>query len=225
MKYGVRKPSIKRSIKARTTGRLKRAVKSSINPLYGKKGMGYINNPKKAVYNKVYNKTTIGVNDIIKSSGSKGKSTSSKNTATSYNKTYKTNNRYMLVNYKIINNDKVIIDNKEFTRKEIKDTVDGGLYSTIFFLFIGIISLPIGIIFILLGLLSLVLFCIYKKIYNEMENKKGEEIQAIYTKYAKAALKDCNGMSIEEEKRYIDKKTKEMNEELKKIIEKNDTKN
>ena len=68
MKVGVRKPSLKKSISARTTGRAKRAVKSSINPAYGKKGMGYINNPKKAVYNKIYNKTTVGVNDIIKDS-------------------------------------------------------------------------------------------------------------------------------------------------------------
>ena len=40
MKIGVRKPSIKRNIKARTTGKLKRKVKSTINPLYGKKEMG-----------------------------------------------------------------------------------------------------------------------------------------------------------------------------------------
>ncbi|NFA42981.1 hypothetical protein EXM65_10430 [Clostridium botulinum] len=65
MKVGLRKPSIKKSIKARTTGKLKREIKRSINPLYGKKGMGYINDPKKAIYNKVYNKTTFGVKDII----------------------------------------------------------------------------------------------------------------------------------------------------------------
>lgn len=59
MKVGFRTPNIKKSVKARTTGKMKRAVKKSVNPLYGKKGMGYINNPKKAVYNKIYNKTTI----------------------------------------------------------------------------------------------------------------------------------------------------------------------
>ncbi len=59
MKVGFRTPNIKKSVKARTTGKMKRAVKKSVNPLYGKEGMGYINNPKKAVYNKVYNKTTI----------------------------------------------------------------------------------------------------------------------------------------------------------------------
>ncbi|CCF28449.1 Putative uncharacterized protein [Leuconostoc citreum LBAE E16] len=37
MKFGMRTPSIKKSISARTTGRAKRAVKSAINPAYGKK--------------------------------------------------------------------------------------------------------------------------------------------------------------------------------------------
>ena len=66
MKMGVRKPSVKRSLKARTTGRAKRAIKRSVNPLYGKKGMGWVNNPKKAAYNKVYRKINIGVFDLIK---------------------------------------------------------------------------------------------------------------------------------------------------------------
>lgn len=52
MKIGYRKPSVKKSLSARTTGRAKRMLKSSINPTYGKNGMGLINNPKKAVYNK-----------------------------------------------------------------------------------------------------------------------------------------------------------------------------
>lgn len=66
MKVGVRKPNIKKSIKARTTGKLKRQVKKAVNPLYGKKGMGVINNPKKAAYNAMYNRTTVGVSDIAK---------------------------------------------------------------------------------------------------------------------------------------------------------------
>lgn len=66
MKVGFRKPSIKKSIKARTTGRIKRSIKRTVNPLYGKKGMGWVKNPKKAMYNKVYNKTTIGVSDLVK---------------------------------------------------------------------------------------------------------------------------------------------------------------
>lgn len=59
MKFGFRKPSLKKSIKARTTGKIKRKMKKAFNPFYGKKGMGYIRNPKKAIYNKIYNKTTI----------------------------------------------------------------------------------------------------------------------------------------------------------------------
>lgn len=75
MKYGMRKPSVKKSIKARTTGRAKRAVKKAVVPGYGKKGMGWVKNPKRAMYNKVYHKTTFGVNDLGKvSSGRKGKS-------------------------------------------------------------------------------------------------------------------------------------------------------
>lgn len=66
MKIGLRKPSFKKSFKARTTGRVKRSIKSSINPLYGKKGIGLITNPKKAIYNKVYNKTSFSIFDLIK---------------------------------------------------------------------------------------------------------------------------------------------------------------
>lgn len=59
MKVGVRTPSLKKSFKARTTGKIKRKVKKTVNPLYGKKGMGFIKNPKRAVYNKIYRKTTV----------------------------------------------------------------------------------------------------------------------------------------------------------------------
>ena len=91
MKMGIRKPSIKKSIKARTTGKLKRKVKKAVNPLYGKKGMGMVKNPKKAVYNKVYNKTTIGVSDLLKTSSSSSRtSTQKKHTPTSTVKNKKT---------------------------------------------------------------------------------------------------------------------------------------
>jgi len=65
MKYGVRKPSIKKSISARTTGKINRQVKKAVNPLYGKKGMGVINDPKKAAYNAVYDKTTVSAKDLV----------------------------------------------------------------------------------------------------------------------------------------------------------------
>lgn len=66
MKFGMRTPSLKKSIKARTTGKAKRAIKKAIDPTYGKKGMGMIKNPKKAVYNKVYRKTTFSIGDLLK---------------------------------------------------------------------------------------------------------------------------------------------------------------
>ena len=62
-------PSLSKRIKARTTGKLKRYAKKTVNPMYGKKGMGYITNPKKAVYNKVYNKTSISVDNLFKLTG------------------------------------------------------------------------------------------------------------------------------------------------------------
>ena len=66
MKYGIRTPSFKKSLKARTIGKTKRIAKRVINPAYGNKGIGYINNPKKALYNSVYNKTTIDIAKSIK---------------------------------------------------------------------------------------------------------------------------------------------------------------
>ena len=69
MKIGMRKPSVKKSISARTTGRMKRAVKRSVDPTYGKKGIGIFKDTKKSVYNKVYDKTTFDIRDVISNSG------------------------------------------------------------------------------------------------------------------------------------------------------------
>lgn len=61
-----RKPSLKASFKARTTGRAKRAVKRAIIPEYGKKGTGFIKNPKRSMYNAVYHRTSIDTLKPIK---------------------------------------------------------------------------------------------------------------------------------------------------------------
>ena len=61
-----RKPSLKASFKARTTGRAKRAVKRAIIPGYGKKGTGFIKNPKRSMYNAVYHRTSIDTLKPIK---------------------------------------------------------------------------------------------------------------------------------------------------------------
>lgn len=63
MKVGFRVPSLSKSLKARTTGKIKRVLKKKVIPFYGKKGMGVINDPQKAIYNKIYNKVTV---DTIK---------------------------------------------------------------------------------------------------------------------------------------------------------------
>ena len=77
MKVGLRTPSPKKSLKARTTGKVKRAAKKAVNPMYGKKGTGFVKDPEKAVKNAVYHRTTVGVGDIAKgSSGSKKKTAS-----------------------------------------------------------------------------------------------------------------------------------------------------
>lgn len=80
MKIGVRTPSLSKSLKARTTGRIKRQMKRAVNPLYGKKGMGFITNPEKAIYNKVYHKVTVDPLKGVKSGPQKKKSTSSQST-------------------------------------------------------------------------------------------------------------------------------------------------
>ena len=66
MKIGMRKPSIKKSIKARTTGKAKRAIKKAVVPGYGKKWTGIIKDPEKAIYNKVYEKTSFSLFDLFK---------------------------------------------------------------------------------------------------------------------------------------------------------------
>ncbi len=66
MKSGRRTPSLKKSIKARTSGKAKRAIKKAVIPGYGKKGSGWIKNPKKAAYNKIYKKTSFSIMDLFK---------------------------------------------------------------------------------------------------------------------------------------------------------------
>ena len=66
MKFGYRTPSLKKMMRARTTGRVKRMMKKSVKPIYGKKGIGMAANPKKSVYGKVYRKTTFGFSNIFK---------------------------------------------------------------------------------------------------------------------------------------------------------------
>ncbi|WP_455048705.1 hypothetical protein [Mitsuokella sp.] len=65
MKIGMRTPSLKKSLRARTTGAAKRAVKRALIPGYGKKGMGLLRDPERAVKNKIYRKTTFSLWDLF----------------------------------------------------------------------------------------------------------------------------------------------------------------
>ena len=68
MKYGMRKPSWKKSLSARTKGRATRAVKKALISGYGKKGMGWLH-PKRKLYNTIYKKTTFSLFDLFKYPG------------------------------------------------------------------------------------------------------------------------------------------------------------
>lgn len=63
MKFGIRRPSIKRSLAARTS--VKRMVKQQLG-LKAPRGMGWITNPKRAAYNRVYDRTTVSFWSILK---------------------------------------------------------------------------------------------------------------------------------------------------------------
>lgn len=66
MKFGLRTPSLKKSLSARTTGRLKRSVKRKLIPGYGKPGMGWLRDPKRAAYNATYRRTTFSLRDLFR---------------------------------------------------------------------------------------------------------------------------------------------------------------
>ncbi|NQX68502.1 hypothetical protein HQN90_20460 [Paenibacillus alba] len=63
MKFGFRTPSLKKRIAARTS--LKRQVVHRLG-VKMPRGYGWLRSPKKAVYNKVYNRTTFDIFSLIK---------------------------------------------------------------------------------------------------------------------------------------------------------------
>lgn len=152
MKFGIRKPSIKKSLKARTTSKLKKKMKRAVNPFYGKKGMGFINNPKKAIYNKIYNKTTVDSRNIF-----------------NINKKEKikvNNNQNIKKIENIKNKDKVEVGTMK-KRSIIRNFIGG------FFIFIGFVGMfssgfIAGIFMMLFGISLLPVF--YEKIKLNIKN-------------------------------------------------------
>ena len=57
MKFGFRIPSLRKRIAARTS--LARYVRHDLG-LKAPRGWGWLTNPRRALYNRVYNRTTIG---------------------------------------------------------------------------------------------------------------------------------------------------------------------
>jgi hypothetical protein len=66
MKWGFRKPSLRKRIAARTSW--KRFVRHNLG-LKAPRGWGWLTNPKKALYNRVYRRTTFGLEDLFKTRG------------------------------------------------------------------------------------------------------------------------------------------------------------
>lgn len=69
MKFGIRKPSLKRRVAARTSW--KRQLRHRAG-LKAPRGLGWATNPKKAAYNRVYNRTSVSVDRLVKRRGRKG---------------------------------------------------------------------------------------------------------------------------------------------------------
>ena len=155
MKFGYRKPSIKKSIKARTTGKIKRKAKKAINPLYGKKGMGFVNNPKKAVYNKIYNKTTVDATKPLKKK----------------NKQHiRTKNDTYSVNVKVV--DTSTKDKQELIREKIKLSPLQGKISTIIAYIVVIAVVGFILLLIIYFFIGVIQGIIEEVKWLKIQNKK-----------------------------------------------------
>lgn len=164
MKKGFRTPSVKKSISARTTGKATRAVKRAVNPTYGKKGMGMINDPKKAVYNKVYNNTNVSIKDVYSSP-----KTSSESAEKIYpDDPYYSPKGYMIVEDKVVVNGKKWYDSKKLLRNKVLYLIYG-----FFLLAIGLCCIPVGIILIIFGIMFFYSSHSFSKMRKEllMQNK------------------------------------------------------
>jgi len=92
MKIGVRKPSIKKTISAKTS--IKRQIIHK-NGLRMPKGTGWIRDPKKAAYNKIYHKTTIKSPTHVSSNSSNKKGQIDSSSKSKFNKKTNLGNKIM----------------------------------------------------------------------------------------------------------------------------------
>lgn len=63
MKWGMQRPSLRKQIAARTS--LKRYVRQSLS-FKAPRGWGWLTNPKRAAYNRIYYRTTFGLGDLFR---------------------------------------------------------------------------------------------------------------------------------------------------------------
>ncbi|NLJ99100.1 MAG: hypothetical protein GX320_07550 [Tissierellia bacterium] len=63
MKFGFRKPSVKKRISARTSLKRQMVHRGGFKM---PRGYGWVRNPKKYAYNKVYNRTTFDIFKFLK---------------------------------------------------------------------------------------------------------------------------------------------------------------
>ena len=63
MKFGIRKPSLRKSIAARTSW--KRYVRHSLR-IKAPRGYGWLTSPKRATYNRVYNRTSVSIWSVLR---------------------------------------------------------------------------------------------------------------------------------------------------------------
>ena len=61
MKFGLRTPSPRKSLAARTS--VKRKIRSKLR---APRGYGWLTDPKKALYNRVYNRTTVSMSTLVR---------------------------------------------------------------------------------------------------------------------------------------------------------------
>lgn len=122
-------------------------------------GMGYINNPKKAVYNRVYNKTSRSIFDDIN-----GKSNNSSNTKT------KNDNNPSRSMYEVVEKNKIRISTSYYTTSSLRGFA-------VFYIIIGIVLIPLsffifpfGIITLIVGIWVLFNACKYLKLCKESDN-------------------------------------------------------
>lgn len=172
MKKGMRTPNIKKSVRARTTGKINRSIKRSIDPTYGKKGMGMVKNPKKAVYNKVYSKTTFSAKDIYETSHSNNSAGTSGTFHSESN--FKSvdvpdvHNEKASNNSYIISDGKAIFGKKSYNKKQLKRHSVFLIIVGIFLIACGLLTLPIGFIFSLFGIVFIRVSRSYTKARKEL---------------------------------------------------------